>query len=387
MDRRPSEISISRAGATTPKGQSSVGDFVQLPRFKNNIGRTQVSSQQKETMKLTKLNFKKKDQKRAEEKIVEMFLTDIVLDPEFQKMHRERPRVKERILESIRREGYLKDHPLLLAWIDGILVLIDGYQRNDCAIEAGLFKVWVIVRSYENRAEALLAARWAQLNRRNNDLGDFFHALENNLLSVPAHRPKSTPIGVDFGVESDPAKEGRLKLKVIADAHEIKFRTAQRYLSLLQADENGVLKRAKADDITYDRALQLIRKDLKGRPKPRKLSDEKVLTTLLADPSVYGAWIDHCGGITRACDVFRAFAQREMSKFSPPPLAQKETNPSETPLSSGESLPDGCPLSPVSPIKTLATQASSGAKKPVLISPAAVGKVPKATRKKVPEQR
>jgi hypothetical protein len=309
-------------------------------------------------MKLTKLNFGTK----YEENVRVVEISEITIDPEFRKLQRPCSKGKRRVRESIFRDGYHKNHPVILAWIDGKLVLIDGHRRYDGAIAAGLTVIYGIVRVYQSRAEALRAAAWEQLNRRNIGLSDILYKLCNWLLKREAHRPRSVPIGIDLGDDSDSAELGLLTIEEMEEATGKSKGTLNRYLRLIRIDKNGHMERANSGDLSHEGALQLIRADINGPPKPRKLPGEKALKILLPDPSEYEAWINHCGGATEACQVLHQLACQAMEK-SPDTVAmvQKEINPSEIRPSSGGG-PNSCPVSPsINPPATSKTPSTTKA--------------------------
>ena len=94
-----------------------------------------------------------------------MRVQDIKIDPEISEIFKINEKVRQEILQNIKKFHFDKSQPLTIQ--KGTNTLLDGHTRLSAAIEAGLDEVPVVEREFDDRAAALMYTFERQAMRRN----------------------------------------------------------------------------------------------------------------------------------------------------------------------------------------------------------------------------
>jgi hypothetical protein len=103
--------------------------------------------------------------KQKPEGVTSISIKDVQTHPDFESLFPINKTVRDSIANSIRKEGFNQDYPLVI-WKEQNC-LLDGHTRLSAAKRAIIKKVPVIFRSFSNKQEAIDYALSLQFNRRN----------------------------------------------------------------------------------------------------------------------------------------------------------------------------------------------------------------------------
>ena len=105
-----------------------------------------------------------------------MRVQDIKTDPEISEIFKINERVRQEVLQNIKKFNFDKSQPLTLQ--KGTNILLDGHTRLSAAIEAGLDEVPVVEREFDDRAAAMMYTFERQALRRNLTNAEILMAAE-----------------------------------------------------------------------------------------------------------------------------------------------------------------------------------------------------------------
>ena len=105
-----------------------------------------------------------------------MFIEDIKTASPFRDLFPSSEELLERIVWSMRKNGYDQSQPLIL-WDCSQPVIIDGHIRFRAARKAGLYQIPVIMKKFSEEAEAVQYAIGCQRNRRNLRDAELFNCI------------------------------------------------------------------------------------------------------------------------------------------------------------------------------------------------------------------
>lgn len=106
-----------------------------------------------------------------------MFIEDIKTASPFRDLFPSSEELLERIVWSMRKNGYDQSQPLIL-WDRSQPVIIDGHIRLRAARKAGLYQIPVVMKKFSDEAEAVQYAIECQRNRRNLRDAEIFRCVE-----------------------------------------------------------------------------------------------------------------------------------------------------------------------------------------------------------------
>jgi ParB family chromosome partitioning protein len=183
-------------------------------------------------------------------------------DP-FRELFPVKPETLKAVTESIKDRGYDPTQPVII-WQEKN-ILIDGHTRLQAAKEAGLSEIPAVMVSLETEQDAVNYAYTLQFNRRNLDDADRFTFLErliqgdSKYFSATLHKNNSPGRGRP--------QEG-INKGIIAEILPISPRTAQKYINILNAQEE-IKTQVRSGDLSINQADKLLKPDQPKTPQQK----------------------------------------------------------------------------------------------------------------------
>lgn len=181
-------------------------------------------------------------------------INKILIDPEFEKIFIQKETEIQNISDNMKENGFDPAHPIILALskehpeLNNIIA--DGHTRYKAALRAGLTKVAVIYKYFENREELLKFVYEQQLLRRNLTEQEIFNSWQamNKLTNENGKKAKS---------DSEIAEELHVSRRTVAKMKEVEKKATPE-----------VLEGIKSGEITVNKAYTQIKKAETSEAKP-----------------------------------------------------------------------------------------------------------------------
>lgn len=166
---------------------------------------------------------------------------------------------KKNIVESILKNGWDKDQPVILAKIQtGTAFLIDGHTRRQAAIETYQQRITYIVKEFESENEAYDYIIGLQFNRRNLTDKEKIQYIQKSIHLFEAAKNKK---------------------RFISNLLHCSERTAAKYISILKSPEKLQLVLNDTETINSVQAI----KDHNDKKEAGKIVVKKIKSTLEKD--------------------------------------------------------------------------------------------------------
>ena len=201
-----------------------------------------------------------------EDKIFTVSIERLHFDEDYKAVFKQEEDKVQRIAEDMKVNGFDKSQPII---IDENYAILDGNSRFMACQIAGINKVPVIIKKFENQKDALLYALGLQMNRRNiaddSVLIDTYHTLAS----------KTDEEGNKLFTDVEIAEKLGISPRQISKAKEVDLKA------------NDEIKEAlRNKEISLNRAYVSMKEELKGEdktatdvaeslPKQKRTSSEK----------------------------------------------------------------------------------------------------------------
>jgi ParB family chromosome partitioning protein len=209
-----------------------------------------------------------------------------------------KPADLERVMDSMKADGYDKAHPVII-WGGHNVTVVDGHTRLAAAQKLLFAEIPVIIKEFKTEAEALEYAIKSQVNRRN--------LTDAELLNCLTELDKRKKTGPAKGLASRDAKLGKsaeqtAKLLGVSQAKIERLRTVNDHASeeVKDAVKSGKMSANKAYNVTMEARRQ----------EQFENEDDLMLArqTTLQDT---------------ICGMIRNQIQREMKKYPDSPFSEE----------------------------------------------------------------
>jgi ParB-like chromosome segregation protein Spo0J len=207
---------------------------------------------------------------------------DLQVSPAFSKLFAIAPAVLGLIVDRMRREGYIRHHPIEV-WRQQNVIL-DGHTRRKAAITAGVSEVPVVFLDFDTEAEAKSYARLNQRSRRN--------LTEAEILALVEAEHKTKGRGKRTDLAANEAKSGKAAESTAA-AIGVSRSKVERALAVL-ADPEAREAVERGETTISAAATEVAKKKREARPPklkavpepaPEREPEAKVTEEVKLDPA------------------------------------------------------------------------------------------------------
>ena len=176
---------------------------------------------------------------QATEKIIWLDINKIIIDSELEGIFIQKENEIANICANMEEKGYDPAHPIILvrskAHPELNNINADGHTRYKAAVRAGLTKVAVMYREFENREELLKFVYEQQLLRRNLTESEVFKSWEalNRLTNKDGKKAKS---------DSEIAEELKISRRQVSKMKEVEKKATSEVLENIKSGELTINK-------------------------------------------------------------------------------------------------------------------------------------------------
>ena len=208
--------------------------------------------------------------------ITMMELKDIIIDSEAQDFYSRSPDRLTSLKESIAKDGFRSDKPLILAQINDKRVLADGYTRYEAACACALDSVPVIIRKCHDRSDMMenIVIK-EQVLRRNMTTTELIRTIEYLFKKESLKASKRMRAGTS--VPNDTEDKGRVS-DIIGHVMGMSGTTVNRVLAVIKSKESDILQRLKDEKISISAAYNELREPKAGESKPDVLAESETVS-------------------------------------------------------------------------------------------------------------